>query len=447
MQASPDPGPIPERAAVADRPLLSSLHLSTLLGRGRHGSVFLGRLGGEHVAVKVPLDVDGHTGRDRPSKEGEALGRFRHTHIVSLLAEPLENGALILEHCSGGTLADLLADRGSLDPAEVADIARPIIDALEYIHQLGWIHGDIAPSNLAFRQDGSPVLIDFATARPADSADIAEGNPAFVGPLRKANTILDVRAMAAMTLSALGEPNRWDHGFERSVATREVLATIIERADSGGDVSLDDLRTAFASDLLPLDPAPARDIRQRQAVPVPPGPDFASATQSFGPRPGSRDENGTPTRTVDRRLVLLASVLAMLILGFEIENRTSVTHNEPASSAATINSAVIAADETIRSFEAEWDSASGVLTRAVNGEAQRWVVGEPGDRAAIADWSCNGIESLGIYRPGTGSWFTFSSWETDALSAPPRQLEPGVTIVVQRAPNGCARPIVVGNDR
>ena len=255
------------------------LSLTTLLGRGRHGSVFLGQLDNHRVAVKIPATNDRH------SAEHHALGRFDHPNIVSLIREPLPNGALVLEHLGGGSLADLLSTRAQVSVGETADLIRPICDALRHIHEHGWIHGDIAPSNIAFREDRTPVLIDFATARPADRGELSEGNPDFVGPLREAATAVDVRSLAATALRALGTENRWEPDPTR---VRSTLAALIERADTGQPVSVDELDDIFAFATRGSErESPSGSTAQPTVDPVTPHRLGIGSTRSFGPRPSS----------------------------------------------------------------------------------------------------------------------------------------------------------------
>ena len=46
-------------------------------------------------------------------------------------------------------------------------LAAPLLDALQIIHAADFLHGDIAPDNVLIRADGTPVLLDFGSARRA----------------------------------------------------------------------------------------------------------------------------------------------------------------------------------------------------------------------------------------------------------------------------------------
>lgn len=405
------------------------LSLTTLLGRGRHGSVFLGRLDNDPVAVKIPA------AKDRHSTEHLALGRFDHPNIVSLIREPLPNGALVLEHLGGGSLADLLSAGTPMSVSETADLIRPICDALRHIHEHGWIHGDIAPSNIAYRDDGTPVLIDFATARPADRGELCEGNPNFVGPLREAATAVDVRSLAATALRVLGSENRWEPD---PTNVRSKLASIIEHADTGRQVSVDELDNVFAAAVNVAEgESPAHPAGQLLSYPLTPHHLGIGSTRSFGPRPSFGGVPETKRKLRPRLIAACVTIVAALLIGYETQEASVGGRDLLADDAVTARQ-VISSDETLEKAQVSWDSSTGILTRTTSDSTMSWRVGESGDIAAVADWNCDGEATLGVYRPSSGSWFVFSSWAKDATSAPPIDIGTSSTLGVEQH-KGCAR--------
>ncbi|MGH8702280.1 MAG: protein kinase domain-containing protein, partial [Burkholderiales bacterium] len=67
----------------------------------------------------------------------------------------------------GENLGALLERRGTLPERDLLRILLPILGGLELVHNAGFIHRDIKPDNLHIRSDGSPVLLDFGSARHA----------------------------------------------------------------------------------------------------------------------------------------------------------------------------------------------------------------------------------------------------------------------------------------
>ncbi|RKZ36433.1 MAG: hypothetical protein DRQ37_04145, partial [Gammaproteobacteria bacterium] len=108
-------------------------------------------------------------GLSRFLEEARTVAQFRHPNIVRVLSVFEENGTayMAMELESGASLTDLIRFRRIADEAQLLEIIHPLLDALETIHASGFIHRDIKPDNILIRHDGSPVLLDFGSARQA----------------------------------------------------------------------------------------------------------------------------------------------------------------------------------------------------------------------------------------------------------------------------------------
>jgi len=108
-----------------------------------------------------------HWGLERFISEAQTLARFKHNNIVRVMTVFTENNTayMIMEYEHGRGLHELLKAKGRLEEAELMTIILPILDGLEQVHAAGFIHRDIKPPNLYIRDDGTPVLLDFGSAR------------------------------------------------------------------------------------------------------------------------------------------------------------------------------------------------------------------------------------------------------------------------------------------
>lgn len=108
-------------------------------------------------------------GLDRFRGEAKLLTRLKHPSIVPVLSyfEANCTGYLVMEFQSGVSLGERLAGNVVLSEAEVLKLLPPLLDAIEAVHALGFLHRDIKPDNIYIRTDGSPVLLDFGAARQA----------------------------------------------------------------------------------------------------------------------------------------------------------------------------------------------------------------------------------------------------------------------------------------
>ena len=130
---------------------------------------FAARSGGQSaVPVSSDSTADYQWGLDRFIEEAKTLARFDHRNICRVYRYFRANntGYMVLQFEEGASLKDWLKGlRRAPRQSEIDNLVAPLLDALEVIHKADFLHRDIAPDNVMVRQDGSPVLIDFGSAR------------------------------------------------------------------------------------------------------------------------------------------------------------------------------------------------------------------------------------------------------------------------------------------
>ena len=123
---------------------------------------------GTQIEARPGREDEFHWGLTRFLEEARILARFQHPNIVgvSQIFEANDTAYIVLEYQSGRSLKSWLEEIGGApDQAEIDLILAPLLDALESLHRNDVIHRDIAPDNIYIRDDGSPVLLDFGSAR------------------------------------------------------------------------------------------------------------------------------------------------------------------------------------------------------------------------------------------------------------------------------------------
>jgi serine/threonine protein kinase len=94
--------------------------------------------------------------------------RLKHPNIVEVFHYLAENdtGYMFMDYVEGKTFEQWLRDRPNLPTADdIRPVMEPVIDALDYLHGMNFIHRDIAPDNIMIAPDGRPVIIDFGAIK------------------------------------------------------------------------------------------------------------------------------------------------------------------------------------------------------------------------------------------------------------------------------------------
>src|SRR5918998_6066561 len=109
---------------------------------------------------------------ERFKDEARAAARLTHPSIVSVhdWGEADEQTYyMVMEFVAGTDLRDLLVSRGSLAPAQAAEIMACVCDALAAAHAAGVVHRDVKPENVLIDRAGRVKVADFGIAVVADA--------------------------------------------------------------------------------------------------------------------------------------------------------------------------------------------------------------------------------------------------------------------------------------
>jgi len=148
------------------------------------------------VAIKVLNQKFAHTPWyiERFQHEADTLAKISHPNITSVLDRGKEYGIhyLVMEFVDGGTLDDYIFFSSEISIDFWIKVICSCAEALTYIHDLGFIHLDVKPSNIIIDQKGIVKLADFGIARLQNAHTIidkgsAPGTFKYMSPEQKEN--------------------------------------------------------------------------------------------------------------------------------------------------------------------------------------------------------------------------------------------------------------------
>jgi eukaryotic-like serine/threonine-protein kinase len=125
------------------------------------------------IAIKfLRIDVPDARTRERFQREARAAAAFNHPNAVTVydVGEDGSRPYLVMELVDGGSVAQLLGERGRLNPDEALAIIDQVLGALAAAHAEGLVHRDIKPSNILLAADGTAKLADFGIAKVISDA-------------------------------------------------------------------------------------------------------------------------------------------------------------------------------------------------------------------------------------------------------------------------------------
>ncbi|WP_018333960.1 serine/threonine-protein kinase [Actinomycetospora chiangmaiensis] len=299
------------------RRLVGRYRLDSELGRGAMGTVWSAYDEVLHrpVAVKevrlslVPVSERAIV-RERTLREARATAMLSHPNVVTLydVVEVNAEPYVVMELLPSRSLASYIGERGTLTPAETAEIGSAVASALMTAHRAGITHRDVKPGNVLIGTDGQIKLTDFGIARNAAESSMTQtgtvlGSPPYIAPEvamgRAVGPPADLWGLGATLYACLEGRPPYDAGDPVSTVSAVVHGDV-PRPSGHGPVQ-DVIRGLMVKDPTLRMPLPAVRRRLRPLMADPEGPILSAppspATTEFRlppppARPDAADHSG-----------------------------------------------------------------------------------------------------------------------------------------------------------
>jgi serine/threonine protein kinase len=223
---------------------MSGYELLAELGRGTTGYVYKARDGrlNRVVTLKVLLLASGGEG-------SRQLARFhREARVLACLTGGQKPGIPTLhevgeyqglpyyvrEYVEGHTLVQRVADR-FIGVREGLGVLAAVARTVSRVHEQGFVHRNLRPSNVLIAADGASKLIGFGMACPTGPPMVAAGRDA---------------APTGMDVQALGQMATWlCAGLEQPVPTR--LASVCDNCSRAGAAEFAEALAGYLDEVQP----------------------------------------------------------------------------------------------------------------------------------------------------------------------------------------------------
>jgi serine/threonine-protein kinase len=337
-----------ENAVMDDavRTLAGRYELAAVIGRGGMGTVYEATdlVLGRSVAVKLLpglLADQDPTSIARFEREARAAAALNHPAVVAVYDTGEDDGArfIVMELISGRSLEAILREQGPLEPERAAEITARVADALAAAHGAGIVHRDIKPANVMVAEDGSVKVLDFGIARAMDGTTLTQnamvlGTAAYMSPEqalgKPADERSDIYALGCVlyTLITGRPPFTGDSAAavlnqHANVAARP-LSSEVSRVSPGLGALVMQMLAKSSDDR----PQTAAQVRDRLTSPPASPPVVPAAT-------AATERLARTTATPDRRRLILAAVLGVLVLVIAVVALASVGSSPRTTSTAS----------------------------------------------------------------------------------------------------------------
>ncbi|MBN1671444.1 MAG: protein kinase [Kiritimatiellae bacterium] len=165
------------------------------IGRGGMATVYRARGPNNGLVALKVLHV--HQALDprqleRFRREGALVSGIAHPNVMRVIDIGEADGRpyIAMELVEGMTVAQTVRSQGALGFRDAAYVAAQVAAGLGAIHEKGFLHRDVKPSNILVGEDGIPKLGDFGVARLVEQAEddrltmteAAVGTPYYMSP-------------------------------------------------------------------------------------------------------------------------------------------------------------------------------------------------------------------------------------------------------------------------
>jgi len=202
--------PIPAGVEIPSLPegkVLGQYRIGRRLGGGGMGEVYeaVELDGHRQVALKIiKSTVASGLSRDRFLREGKLAASISHPNSVYVFGTDDADGNLVIamELMPGGTLADVVKQRGPLPYTEAVDATLQMIAGLRAAEARGVLHRDIKPANCFVDADTNVKIGDYGLSKPTGDAEATAmtqvgtvmGTPSFAPPEQLKGETVDTRS-------------------------------------------------------------------------------------------------------------------------------------------------------------------------------------------------------------------------------------------------------------
>lgn len=173
-----------------------------LIGEGPSGRVFLAKLGGRELAIKVfePELSPDFEFLKRYQKDGRVGSTLQHPNIVDVLDVGMTESSpyVVSDFISGSNLKTVIGSAKRPNWHRATEIAAQAFEALEHAHRNSVIHRNMKPTNILLDAGGKAVLTDFSLAPLKEGARGSSGSllnaPEYKAPEQLDSVSVDSRA-------------------------------------------------------------------------------------------------------------------------------------------------------------------------------------------------------------------------------------------------------------